>query len=92
MPVETVTTKTVWGRWARLIGGWLLIAVGLAGFVLPVIPGIPLLLGGLAPEYVWASQAMEWVKDRVERIRKKNTKSAVSTELPNQPPTERKDS
>jgi len=69
---ETVWER--WGRWGRLIGGWLLVAVGLMGLVLPVIPGIPLLLAGLALlayEYVWAKRLLERVKAWWEQVRPK---------------------
>lgn len=54
--------KRVW----KQVGGWALVVAGLAGFVLPVIPGIPLLLGGLAllaQDYVWARKAMDKTKE-----------------------------
>lgn len=44
-------------RWAVLIAGWSLIAVGLVGLVLPILPGILFLVIGLlllATEYAWA--------------------------------------
>lgn len=65
---------TGWGHWGRLAGGWLLVVVGLAGFVLPVIPGIPLLLGGLALlacDYPWAKRWMDRVKGWWEEVRPK---------------------
>jgi uncharacterized protein len=66
--------KSSWGRWGRLVGGWLLLVAGLAGFVLPVIPGIPLLLAGLgllAYEYVWAKRLLERVKGWWAEVRRK---------------------
>lgn len=35
-------------RRARSVGGVLLVVVGLLGLVLPVIPGVPLLMAGVA--------------------------------------------
>ena len=32
----------------RQAGGWLLIAIGVAGCVLPIIPGVPILAAGVA--------------------------------------------
>lgn len=32
----------------RSIGGWVLVVVGLLGLVVPVLPGIPFLLAGVA--------------------------------------------
>jgi len=66
--------KTGWRRWGSLAAGWLLLIAGLAGFVLPVIPGIPLLLAGLgllAYEYVWARRLLERVKAWWEGVRPK---------------------
>ena len=65
---------TGWGHWGRLAGGWLLIVAGLAGVVLPILPGIPLLLAGLgllACEYVWARRMLERVKRWWEEARRK---------------------
>ena len=58
----------------RKIGGWALVCVGLAGLVLPIIPGIPLLLAGLAilaPDYVWAQRSLDKVKGWAARVRGK---------------------
>lgn len=58
----------------RKVGGWALVVVGLAGLVLPVIPGIPLLIGGLAilaPDYVWAQRSLDKVKGWTARARGK---------------------
>ncbi|MGO4212993.1 PGPGW domain-containing protein [Terriglobus sp. 2YAB30_2] len=63
-------------RILRESGAWLLILIGVAGCVLPVIPGIPLLIGGLAVLAVdrpWAARLLERVKEKwgkaKERIR-----------------------
>lgn len=58
----------------RKIGGWALVVVGVAGLVLPVIPGVPLLIGGLAilaPDYVWAQKSLDKVKGWAARVRGK---------------------
>ena len=36
------------GRMLRTIAGLVLIVVGIAGLVLPIIPGIPILIAGMA--------------------------------------------
>lgn len=57
--------KSGWRVWKQ-VAGWGLLVLGLAGFVLPVIPGIPLLLAGLAilaHHYVWARKAMDKTKE-----------------------------
>ncbi len=54
--------------------GVALVAVGLAGVVLPVIPGPVLILGGLAllaTEYVWARRALEAARRKATEARAK---------------------
>lgn len=63
-------------RVARQVGGWALLVAGVAGCVLPVIPGIPLLIGGLAllaPEYAWAGAAQRRVTAWIARRRRGGT-------------------
>lgn len=74
-----------WKRAGRLLGGWGLILVGLAGCVLPVLPGVPLILGGLAllaPEYEWARRWMDRLKGWIERLRKRRDRNQTSPEGP----------
>ena len=69
-----VTRQNPSGKWARIAGGWTLLVVGLLGFVLPVIPGIPLVLAGLAllaKDYAWARLAQSRVKAWVARVKQK---------------------
>ena len=72
--MESILKKTGWARWGGLAGGWLLVVLGLVGFVLPVIPGIPLLLAGLALlacEYVWAKRLLDRVHGWWHQLRPK---------------------
>jgi len=60
--------------WARKAGGWGLLVAGVAGCILPVIPGIPLLLAGLlilARDYAWARAALRKLKRKVVSMRRK---------------------
>lgn len=66
-------------RWVVVatVGGTLVI-VGLTGLVLPVIPGIPLMLAGfalLASEFAWAEVLLNRTKNQVtkavNKVRKK---------------------
>lgn len=68
-------------RWivAASVGGTLVI-LGLTGLVLPVIPGIPLLIAGFAlpaSEFTWAevllNRTRHHVKNAVNKVRKKNS-------------------
>jgi uncharacterized protein YqgC (DUF456 family) len=55
-----------------MVGGWALVILGLAGLLLPVAPGVPLLIAGLAllaVDYPWARRWLDWVKARVARLR-----------------------
>lgn len=70
--MENTIKKTGWARWTGLAGGWLLVALGLVGFVVPVIPGMLLLLAGLgllAYEYVWAKRLLERVQGWWQQVR-----------------------
>lgn len=47
--------------------GWALVALGVIGIVLPILPGIPLLIVGLfvlSGEYVWAHKLLRKVRER----------------------------
>ncbi len=58
----------------RKVGGWALLSVGIAGCVLPVIPGIPLLLAGLlvlSHDYVWAKSTLGKAKRWAVHVRRK---------------------
>lgn len=72
-------------RIARLVGGWTLIVLGVLGCVLPIAPGIPLVLAGLAllaVDYPWAKRWLDWGKERLSRLRRGRGKKAKSAEAP----------
>jgi hypothetical protein len=61
-------------RWIRIAGGWFLFGTGIAGCVLPIIPGIPLALAGLlilSRDYVWARSILRKVKRKAVSVRRK---------------------
>jgi uncharacterized membrane protein YbaN (DUF454 family) len=61
-----------WTRLARQSAGWALLGVGVLGIVIPVLPGLPLLIAGfalLATEYVWAHHALLHTKALMDRLR-----------------------
>jgi uncharacterized membrane protein YbaN (DUF454 family) len=61
-------------RWMRIAGGWFLLGTGIAGCVLPVIPGIPLALAGLlvlSRDYVWARSLLGKAKRKAVAVRRK---------------------
>ena len=62
------------------IGGGLLVLVGLAGFVLPLLPGTVLLVAGLllwSTEFRWAREALarvrSWIADRTAKRKDKRS-------------------
>jgi uncharacterized membrane protein YbaN (DUF454 family) len=60
--------------WARKATGWGLLIAGIAGCILPILPGVPLLLAGLlilARDYVWAKRTLRRVKRWAVKIRRK---------------------
>ena len=51
----------------RHVCGWLMIAVGLVGLVVPILPGFLFIVPGLgliAPEIPWAKRVLDWTKSR----------------------------
>ena len=67
--IQTRWIKQPGSVW-RLIAGWICIGVGLLGLILPVIPGIPLLIFGLvllSTQHQWAHRVLVWVKARFQK-------------------------
>ena len=61
-------------RLIRIISGWFLLVTGIAGCVLPIIPGIPLALAGLlilSRDYVWARSILRKAKRKAASVRRK---------------------
>jgi Putative transmembrane protein (PGPGW) len=57
-------------RWALTVVGFALVAVGLAGLVLPVLPGWALIISGfvvLSREYSWANSALAFARRQAAR-------------------------
>jgi uncharacterized membrane protein YbaN (DUF454 family) len=60
--------------WLRKATGWGLLLAGVAGCILPVIPGIPLVIAGLlilARDYAWAKAALRRTKRWAVKIRRR---------------------
>lgn len=54
-----------------IAAGWAFLLLGMTGFILPVIPGIPFLLVGLlilSGEYVWAARLLTIVRRRFPKM------------------------
>jgi uncharacterized membrane protein YbaN (DUF454 family) len=57
-----------------MVAGWLLVALGIVGLVLPFLQGIALIVAGLAllaPDLPWARRCLDWLKQRVRRLRRR---------------------
>jgi hypothetical protein len=58
------------------VAGATLLLLGLAGVFLPILPGLPLLAGGLAllaGEFVWARKLLDGAVSRISRSRDDGT-------------------
>jgi uncharacterized membrane protein YbaN (DUF454 family) len=54
--------------------GWVLLFIGTAGLVLPILPGIPLLISALvilSREYHWAQRLLVRLRDRITKTKHK---------------------
>ncbi len=52
-------------RWARIIGGFALLVLGVIGLFLPFLQGVAFIVLGLlllSREYHWARRLLDWVK------------------------------
>jgi uncharacterized membrane protein YbaN (DUF454 family) len=64
---STQASSSLW----RTAGGWTFLVFGVAGLVLPVLPGVPLLLAGLimlSADYHWARSCLRRVKLWVRKL------------------------
>jgi uncharacterized protein YqgC (DUF456 family) len=55
----------------RTVLGWACVCAGIAGIILPVIPGLPLLLAGLvilSARYRWAAVGVRWLRRKVRQV------------------------
>jgi uncharacterized membrane protein YbaN (DUF454 family) len=75
MDAERPKRRTI-VRVARIGGGLALLIVGLAGWILPVIPGWPFVIPGLillGEEFHWARRTLAWLKKFKPKKKKKQT-------------------
>ena len=83
--METEKTQGRGSLW-RMIVGWFCIAAGLLGLVLPIIPGIPLLIAGvitLSTQHRWARALMLWMKRRFRKHWPADSKDRVRVNIGN---------
>jgi hypothetical protein len=73
---QSESKETFWRKlvskspfWRKLVG-WTCLALGVFGIILPIIPGIPFLVAGLAllsTEYRWVRSLLIWTKRKLGR-------------------------
>ena len=57
-------------RWLRIGGGFVMLLVGILGWLLPVVPGWPFVIPGLillGREFHWARRTLAWLKNRMPK-------------------------
>jgi uncharacterized protein len=78
--VQVWSTQPSGSLW-RSAGGWILLVLGAAGLMLPVLPGVPLLIAGLvmlSADHRWARNCLRRVKlwaRKLNRLRSKPAKT-----------------
>ena len=68
---QTMINSSRWKRIAIIATGWLFIALGVIGLILPILQGILFLLIGvaiLATEYPWAKRLLGKIRARFPRL------------------------
>lgn len=63
----------------RNAGGWAFVILGVAGIVLPILPGAPLLLAGLvllSADHRWARDCLHRVKLWTQKLNRRQSKLA----------------
>jgi uncharacterized protein len=76
--VQAWSTQPSGSLW-RIAGGWVLLVLGVAGLMLPVLPGTPLLLAGLvmlSTNHRWALTSLRRAKLWIRKLRLRPAKSA----------------
>ena len=72
---NTQSSGNLW----RTAGGWIFVIVGVAGLLLPVLPGAPLLIAGLvllSADYRWAQNCLDKVKLWTQKLYRHQAKPA----------------
>jgi uncharacterized membrane protein YbaN (DUF454 family) len=76
------------GSLFRTAGGWVLLILGVAGLVLPFLPGTPLLIAGLvmlSAEHRWARNCLLRVKLWMRKLRRYPPKPANADPIMRRP-------
>ena len=65
-------------RWARIIGGFGLIVLGVIGLFLPVLQGIAFIVLGLlllSREFHWARRLLDWARRKWSAVRQASARA-----------------
>lgn len=80
----TTSSRNPVARVARVVAGWVVLAVGVALLVLPG-PGLLVIAGGLlllSTEYAWAARLLDNVRRRIAAVRNRKNRDAVEESHP----------
>jgi hypothetical protein len=67
---------------SKAAAGWALILAGIAGVLLPVLPGIPFLLAGLvvlSSQYAWSRRLLEFLPCKFSAASRHNANAPTTT-------------
>ena len=70
---STQPSASVW----RTAAGWILLILGVAGLMLPFLPGVPLLIAGLvmlSAQYRWARNCLSRMKLWIRKLHRRRPK------------------
>ena len=65
-------------RWARIIGGFALLVLGVIGLFLPFLQGIAFIVLGLlllSREYHWARRLLDWARSKWSAVRQASARA-----------------
>ncbi len=65
-------------RWARIIGGFALLVLGVIGLFLPFLQGIAFIVLGLlllSREYHWARRLLDWARRKWSAVRQTSARA-----------------
>ena len=59
--------KATFHRFCKLTAGWVLLLLGILGWLLPIVPGTPFIILGLA---ILSSQS-EWLRNKIQSLKRR---------------------
>ena len=64
VPAPDLVARPLWQRVTLSVGGLLLLAIGILGWALPIIPGLPLVIASLPMLFSFHPRAEAWARRR----------------------------